>query len=130
MPLFLPFFLKLIRYMFHTQFIKYILTLLLATLGNDLKKPYKDMTKEAISGDEHKEEKLRFKQCSQCGEWNSPAAKICHTCGMILDKELMPAFAKTRKTMDDVMSELMSDKEVQELMKKKIMELGLAGEIK
>jgi len=65
--------------------------------------------------------------CPRCETINDTTADYCHKCGAILDEkkaiELEEAQAKeqaTRKLSDDIMNQLFSDDDVQELIRKKL----------
>lgn len=65
-------------------------------------------------------------KCPRCGTMNSPGGKFCIKCGMPLDVKAAIEIENERKKMDDIMSALMKDSEVQKLMARKIKEMGLS----
>jgi len=66
-------------------------------------------------------------KCPRCGTMNSPGGKFCIKCGMPLDIKAAIEIENERKKMDDIMSTLMKDSEVQRLMARKIKEMGLGA---
>jgi len=66
-------------------------------------------------------------KCPRCGTMNSPGGKFCIKCGMPLDIKAAIEIENERKKMDDIMSALMKDSEVQRLMARKIKEMGLGA---
>ena len=64
--------------------------------------------------------------CPRCGnKTNPPNSKYCHKCGFALDLKTVAELEKKQKEMNDKMDILMEDREVQEVLKRKIMEFKL-----
>lgn len=69
------------------------------------------------------EEKIQLCYCARCQEKNSPASKFCTRCGSPLSETtLTETFGQNS---NGVISELMQDSEVKQLLMKKIVEKGL-----
>jgi len=63
-------------------------------------------------------------KCPRCSSMNSPGGKFCIKCGMPLDIKVAIEIENERKKMDDIMSALMKDREVQRFLARKIKEMG------
>lgn len=71
---------------------------------------------------EKKNESLKIKNCARCNEKNSPLSKFCSRCGSPLDIKTAMEVDEKRKTGDEVISMLVKDPQVQEIIVKKILE--------
>lgn len=78
-----------------------------------LKKPDKKIEEKAV------------KECGRCGHVNPPAGKFCMKCALPLDLKAALEVEEKRKRKDTLMSRLMEDAEMQDVMVRKIKELGL-----
>jgi integrase/recombinase XerD len=67
-------------------------------------------------------ESLKVKGCARCQERNSPLSKFCSRCGSPLDIQTAIELDEKRKTGDEVISMLVKDPKVQEIIVKKILE--------
>lgn len=72
-----------------------------------------------------KAEETAVKQCSRCGHVNPPTGKYCMKCALPLDLKAALEVEDRRKRKDKLMSQLLEDPEMQEVMVRKIKELGL-----
>lgn len=70
-----------------------------------------------------KEVKLDIRICMRCKEKNSPTQSFCGKCGNPLDEKML--LEDPNKKPNELMNILIEDKEVQELLLKKIVERGL-----
>jgi len=104
--------------------------------GSDMPSTYVHLSGRDVDGailslyglkKDKKEDKEEFApiKCPRCEVMNSPSGKFCIKCGMPLDIKTAIEIENERKKMDDIMSALMKDPEIQRLMAKKIMEMGL-----
>lgn len=70
-------------------------------------------------------EKLSFQTCLRCKTKNEATNKFCKLCGFILNKEEQEKLIKQdfeRADMDNLMSNLLKDKEIMELLARKLKE--------
>lgn len=75
---------------------------------------------------ESREEKiLNPRRCVRCDLMNSPEASFCSRCSAPLDEDAINALDEKRRRADEVMTELLRDKEVQALIARKIEQLHL-----
>lgn len=72
------------------------------------------------------ESRLRPKNCPRCKVVNPPTAKFCNSCSAALDIEAAIELDSQRKVWDDRMAVLMKNPEVQELLVRKMLELGIS----
>ena len=79
--------------------------------------------------EEQKEETLKPIVCPRCSHSNPSTAKFCQKCGMALDLKTAMELEEERQKADSLMNLLVKDPEVLELLKKKIKELGVDGEL-
>jgi len=63
---------------------------------------------------------LKIKSCARCQERNSPVSKFCQRCGSPLDIQTALTLDQKRKTGDEVISMLVKDPEVQQIIVKRI----------
>ncbi len=99
--------------------------------GKDMDTAILRMNGYTIKG-ERNEDELRARICPRCEEANTPNSVYCHKCSATLDqkqiieeqKELMKTEQK-ENSINSLMSELLKDSEVAELLIKKIEELKL-----
>jgi integrase/recombinase XerD len=79
-------------------------------------------TEEEVREEEHT---LQVKVCLRCEENNSPTSRFCTRCGLPLDlKTAMDLRAEEQRT-DDLMSRLLEDSEVKQLLMMKLRELSV-----
>jgi site-specific recombinase XerD len=71
--------------------------------------------------DEKREPQLKAETCQRCKEKNSPASKFCTRCGSPLDVKTAVELDEKRKTGDDVISMLVKDPQVQEIIVNRIL---------
>lgn len=72
--------------------------------------------------------KLDPKKCTRCEQVNEATNKFCKRCGFILDKEerdKMIQLDNRKQKADEIMDVLLKDKEVQEMLKKKLKQLDV-----
>jgi len=74
-----------------------------------------------------KEVKLDIRTCMRCKEKNSPTQSFCGKCGNPLDEKLI--LDDPNKKPNELMNALIEDKEVKELLVRKIVELGLEDKL-
>ncbi|MFH0737097.1 MAG: site-specific integrase [Candidatus Micrarchaeota archaeon] len=74
-----------------------------------------------------KEVKLDIRICLRCKEKNSPTQSFCGRCGNPLDEKLI--LEDPNKKPNELMNALIEDKEVKELLVRKIVELGLEDKL-
>jgi len=82
-----------------------------------------------VNEKEKKEEKFRARNCPRCRQPNSPASKFCNKCGAVLDVETVLMVEQERAKADNLLNELMKDKETLDYLAKKIIELNLQEKI-
>ena len=76
-------------------------------------------------GEETDETKLKVRICPRCKEKNSPIGKFCSKCGSIMDIQTAVEMQEARSKADDVMTRLVEDPEVRELLKRKLVEMKI-----
>ena len=67
-------------------------------------------------------------KCSRCNLENEPSNKFCKSCGMILNKDVADNLIQTdieKKEMNNLMEELIKDKDVLKFLMEKVKEKGL-----
>ncbi len=69
---------------------------------------------------EEREQEVAVKKCPRCQKMNIPNGKFCIRCGSPLDTKSMFEFEDKRKEMDNLMSLLMRDSEVRNLIMDKL----------
>ena len=69
------------------------------------------------------------KQCQSCQTVNNKDALFCQKCSKVLDVKAAIALDDQRKGTDNLMTELVKDPEVQKILVKKIVEMGLAEQL-
>jgi integrase len=76
--------------------------------------------------EEGREEKARLspKECPRCRQRNPATGRFCLRCGMALDMEAVVELERKRARADELMSRLLEDPEVEELLRRKLRELG------
>jgi len=72
---------------------------------------------------------LKPRQCPRCEIINAADAHFCYKCGSILDVNTAVELDEERRKGDDVMAQLMKDSEVQKLLAKRIIDLGLKDKL-
>ena len=65
-------------------------------------------------------EALKLKNCARCQEKNSPVSKFCSRCGSPLDTKTAMELDEKRKTGDEVISMLVKDPQVQQVIANRI----------
>lgn len=68
--------------------------------------------------------KLTVVKCARCGLQNSTIHKFCDRCGMPLDLKAALELEGARKKADDLMSELLEDSEVQNFLRRKLVQVA------
>jgi integrase len=66
-------------------------------------------------------QELKVRSCSRCKENNSPVSKFCNRCGSPLDIKIAVELDEKRKSGDDVISMLVKDPKVQEIIVNRIL---------
>lgn len=82
---------------------------------------------------EEEESKLAPQKCVRCEQVNAVTNKFCKRCGLVLDEATRNKIVENetkRKQADELMEGLVNDKEVLELLLKKIKEKGLKGKMR
>lgn len=69
-----------------------------------------------------REQKLQVQVCPRCKEKNSPASLFCDRCGAPLNIQVALGLSEKRTAGDQVISMLVKDQQVQEIIVKKILE--------
>ncbi|MFQ6052278.1 MAG: hypothetical protein ACE5K4_11395 [Candidatus Hydrothermarchaeota archaeon] len=72
-----------------------------------------------------KEKLLKPKECPRCKNFNSPTGKFCTRCGIAMDIKTAIELDERRKNIDELMSILVRDPEVQKILIDKITKLRL-----
>ncbi|MEW5760187.1 MAG: site-specific integrase [Candidatus Thermoplasmatota archaeon] len=75
--------------------------------------------------EEKVESTLAPKKCPRCTLINKATGKFCTRCGSVLDLDTAMKMQDEIKDMDEKFSRLLQDKEIQELLLKKIVKLGI-----
>jgi hypothetical protein len=80
---------------------------------------------------EKKEEemKIQIRNCHRCKQPNSPTSKFCNKCGAVLNVETVLIVEQERAKADNLLNELMKDKETLDYLAKKIIALNLQEKI-
>ena len=76
-----------------------------------------------------KESLLKPKQCPRCSVINARDARFCHKCTSILDVDTAINLDEQRRDGDELLAKLMKDAEVQRLLTRKIIDMGLQDEL-
>ena len=71
------------------------------------------------------ESTLAPKKCPRCSMINKATGKFCMRCGSVLDLETAVALQDEIKSVDEKLSTLLQDEEVQKLLVKRMIELGI-----
>ena len=82
-----------------------------------------------IKTEQEKQSPLKPQQCPRCAIINSVDARFCHKCGSPLDVNTALELDEERKQSDDMMAELVKDPEVQKILAKKIIDMGLKDQL-
>ncbi len=72
-------------------------------------------------GHKNEAESLKIRNCPRCLEKNSPVSKFCLRCGSPLDIQTAVALDEKRRTGDEVISMLVKDPQVQQIIANKIL---------
>ena len=79
------------------------------------------------AGEETEEKtKLRVRICPRCHQKNSPIGKFCSRCGSVMDIKTALEIQEARSKADHIMTQLLEDPEVQELFKRKLVQMKIA----
>ena len=80
---------------------------------------------------EKKEEemKIQIRNCHRCKQPNSPTSKFCNKCGAVLNVETVMQVEDERRKGDELLNELVKDRETLGFLVKRIGELGLSGKL-
>jgi len=73
---------------------------------------------------------LERRKCQRCGTENSPEGHFCTVCAAPLDARAVLELDGCRAAADEAMNILIQDVEVQKLLKRKLVELGLVEKLK
>ena len=71
------------------------------------------------------ESTLASKKCPRCSMINKATGKFCMRCGSVLDLETAVTLQDEIKDVDEKLSKLLQDEEVQKLLVKRMIELGI-----
>ena len=82
-----------------------------------------------IKTDKQKESLLKPKQCPRCSSINSRDARFCEKCGSVLDVNTAVELDEERSKGDDLMAQLVKDPEVQKILARKIVDMGLRDKL-
>jgi integrase len=74
--------------------------------------------------------KLERWKCQRCGTENPPEGHFCTVCAAPLDARTALELERHREAADEAMNILIQDAEIQKLLKRKLIELGLAEKLK
>ena len=72
---------------------------------------------------------LERRKCQRCGTENPPEGHFCTVCAAPLDARTAFELERHREAADEAMNMLIQDAEVQKLLKRKLVELGLAEKL-
>jgi len=75
--------------------------------------------------DEEVESSLAPKPCPRCNSINKATGKFCNRCGAILDVQTAVAMQDEIEGLDEKFSALLQDEDVQKLLMRKMVELGI-----
>jgi integrase/ribosomal protein L40E len=81
-----------------------------------------------LSEEKKKEDVFKAIVCPRCKERNSPIARFCNKCGLALDVKTAIELDERRRSADELMSVLLQDAEVRELIARKIAEIDLKSD--
>ena len=73
---------------------------------------------------ENREHRSAVKACARCGHVNPPTGRYCAKCALSLDFKAALDLEGARKKADDLMSELLEDKEVQSFLRRKLAQVA------
>jgi integrase/recombinase XerD len=82
-----------------------------------------------IKDDQVEKRVMERRVCGRCGTENPPEGRFCTLCAAPLDTRTALELDKKRQSVDEVMNTLIQDREVQQFLKKKLLELGLAAKL-
>jgi integrase/recombinase XerD len=82
-----------------------------------------------IKDDQVEKRVMERRVCGRCGTENPPEGRFCTLCAAPLDARTALELDKKRQSIDEVMNTLIQDSEVQQLLKKKLLELGLTAKL-
>jgi len=81
------------------------------------------------SAEDEVEKKEVVQRCRRCKEINPPGASYCYKCGMPLSKEATAKLDGVQESIESVMEELLSDREVREIFARKMAERGISWKV-
>ena len=96
--------------------------------GRDMDSAILKMNGIKIDEEKKADERLRALACARCKTINEATNKFCKLCGLVLNKEEADKILEEdfkRKNMDNVMEDLVKDKDVLKFLIQKIKERGL-----
>ncbi len=68
---------------------------------------------------EEENNRIQPRKCPRCGELNTPHARFCHKCGLVLDeKERIEALMQETKVIPELMSEILENPELRDKFKR------------
>lgn len=73
------------------------------------------------TAEKEENESLKIRNCARCKERNSPVSKFCSRCGSPLDIKTALELDEKRRTGDEVISMLVKDPSVQEIIVNRIL---------
>jgi integrase/recombinase XerD len=82
-----------------------------------------------IKANEVEKKTLERQVCGRCGTENPPEGRFCTTCAGPLDAKTALELEGQRHAADEIMNTLIRDPEVQALLMRKLVELGLAEKL-
>jgi integrase/recombinase XerD len=82
-----------------------------------------------IKKDNDRESLLKPKQCPRCETINSSDSRFCQKCGSVLDVNTALELDDERSKGDDLMAELVKNPEIQKILVKRIIEMGLKDKL-
>jgi len=93
--------------------------------GRDVDKTLLKMQGIEVGEEESGEAKLKVRVCARCKEKNSPTSRFCSRCGSPLDVQTALQVEDERTKADELMSRLLSDPEVQSLVRRKLRQIAV-----
>jgi len=75
--------------------------------------------------EKQQEAKLKVRFCARCKERNSPVSRFCSRCGSPLDMQTALQVQEERAKADELMTKLLSDPDVQSVIKRKLQQMDI-----
>ena len=75
--------------------------------------------------EKQQEAKLKVRFCARCKERNSPVSRFCSRCGSPLDMQTALQVQEERTKADELMTKLLSDPDVQSVIKRKLQQMDI-----